>query len=128
MTRPNTVLDIDRFFTIDDGCWLWFGPKNQQGYGRIKIKGKMFGAHRLMYEYFYGVHPGKWKVCHTCDVPSCVRPNHLFLGTQLENVRDCITKGRLPQCVEETKTPPATRSAEINRLYRRRLKERARQQ
>jgi HNH endonuclease len=121
MTRANTILDIDRFFRIDDGCWLWFGPKHRQGYGHIKIKGKMHTAHRLMFQYFYGVDPGEYKVCHTCDTPACVRPNHLFLGTQLDNVRDCIAKGRLPQCRED-KPPPATESAARNRRYRQRLK------
>ena len=122
MTRANTILDIDRFFRVDDGCWLWFGPKHKQGYGQIKINGRMHKASRLMYEYFYGVKPEKWKVCHTCDTPSCVRPNHLFLGTQLDNVRDCIAKGRMPQCSEE-KAPPPNRRAAASRRWRQRQKE-----
>jgi len=122
MTRANTILDIDRYFRIDDGCWLWFGPKHAQGYGHLKIAGRMRMAHRLMYEYFYGIAPGKWKVCHTCDTPACVRPNHLFLGTQLDNVHDCIAKGRMPQCLPE-KLPAANAHAAASRRYRRRQKE-----
>lgn len=103
MTRPNTIIDIDRFFLIAEKgeCWPWVGPwVGGKGfpYGHMRIKGKMFKAHRLMYEYFYGVSPGELKVLHRCDNPKCVRPSHLFLGTQKDNVRDCIAKGRLPQC------------------------------
>lgn len=112
-----------------DGTMLdvWFGPRHLQGYGQMKLDGRTQKAHRLMYEYFYEIRPpDNLKVCHTCDNPSCVRPNHLFLGTQLDNVRDCIAKGRMPQCAE-IKPPPATKSAARNRLYRQRKKERAEQ-
>lgn len=107
MTRPNSIIDIDRFFRIGDKneCWIWFGPRTGAGrsgrglpYGQLKIKSKMHKAHRLMYEYFYGKKPGQFKVLHTCDNPLCVKPSHLVLGTQLDNIRDCTAKGRSWWC------------------------------
>ena len=105
MTRPNSIIDIDRWFKIGDKneCWNWFGPTvGGQGfaYGTLKIRNKMYLAHRLMYMYFYELDPGTKKVLHTCDNPLCVKPSHLRLGTQLDNVRDGIAKGRYPQCRE----------------------------
>ena len=94
MTRPNSLIDIDRFFTIDDGCWLWFGPTDQLGYGKLKIKTRMYKAHRLMWEYFYGRIPIGMHVLHRCDVRNCVRPSHLFLGTHQDNMRDAANKGK----------------------------------
>lgn len=104
MTRPNTILDINRFFTIGDKdeCWRWFGPyhrpspRNPNGfpYGWIKIKNKIYSAHRLMYSYIYGIDPKELYVLHKCDNPRCVKPSHLFLGTQGDNIRDMISKNR----------------------------------
>src|SRR6516162_3348365 len=94
MTRANTIIDIDRFFTIDDGCWLWFGPKQRLGYGQLMIKSKMFKAHRLMWEYMNGPIPDGLFVCHHCDVRNCVRPSHLFLGDQFDNMQHASNKGK----------------------------------
>lgn len=75
-------------------CWEFTGCKNDGGYGYIGIKGKNAYAHRVAYELAFGpIPPGKF-VLHKCDNPSCVRPDHLFLGTQLENRQDCVRKGR----------------------------------
>ena len=85
-----------------DGCWLWTAWTDNFGYGGIKnadfdkrLK-KRFGlkAHRVSYVLHYGEIPDGLLVLHKCDVPACVRPDHLFLGTQLDNMRDRLAKGR----------------------------------
>lgn len=77
-----------------DGCWLWMGPKNKKGYGHIGINGKTVSAHRFSYSINVGAIPDGLHVLHTCDNRPCVNPKHLWVGTNLENVLDCIKKGR----------------------------------
>jgi hypothetical protein len=76
-------------------CWLWTGEINEGGYGLLYIKEKARPAHRVSWELNRGSIPEKLKVCHKCDNPPCVRPDHLFLGTQRDNVYDMIKKGRM---------------------------------
>ncbi len=78
------------------GCWLWTASKQAAGYGSFVVhKGDSpVGAHRLSYELEIGSIPTGMQVLHRCDNPSCVRPSHLFLGTQRDNMRDMRTKGR----------------------------------
>jgi hypothetical protein len=75
----------------NSGCWLWDGWVNGRGYGRF---GKGL-AHRISWELHRGPIPAGMNICHKCDVPPCVNPDHLFLGTQTDNMRDCARKGRL---------------------------------
>lgn len=78
-----------------DGCWLWTGTITSGSYGIFRRDdGTRVRAHRYSYELEYGVAPAALFVCHTCDTPLCVRPDHLFLGTALDNVRDKVAKGR----------------------------------
>lgn len=76
------------------GCWIWKGAKHRQGYGNIAYRNKCELAHRISWIVFNGEVPKGMKVCHKCDVPSCCNPNHLFLGSQKENVNDAQDKGR----------------------------------
>jgi hypothetical protein len=76
------------------GCWEWAGHVNSHGYGMFCVKGKSLTAHRLSYIYTYGAIPEGLSVLHHCDNPLCVRPDHLWLGTQLDNLADMKAKGR----------------------------------
>lgn len=77
-------------------CWLWTATKITSGlpYGMIGVNGTNKLAHRISYELTYGPIPEGMNVLHRCDNPSCVRPDHLFLGTQSDNARDMVAKGR----------------------------------
>jgi hypothetical protein len=76
------------------GCWLWTAA-TIRGYGQIALNRKPAYAHRLSWELAHGPIPDGLSVLHTCDVPLCVRPDHLFLGSQQDNLTDARTKGRL---------------------------------
>lgn len=80
----------------NSGCWLWVGALQNSGYGHVKIprSRKSTGAHRLSYMLHVGPIPDGMDVCHKCDTKTCVNPAHLFVGTRLENLRDCVAKGR----------------------------------
>ena len=80
--------------TIDQGCWNWTAYKNNEGYGRLRAGGEKVLAHRLSYSIFKGEIAEGLFVCHTCDNPACINPEHLFLGTHQDNVSDCVAKGR----------------------------------
>jgi len=75
-------------------CHVWTGSKTPDGYGNFHLDGKLEKAHRYAYRLAHGKFEEVWFVCHTCDNPSCVNPDHLFLGTQTHNMRDMISKGR----------------------------------
>lgn len=75
-------------------CWEWTASKDGFGYGMFSLYGKRQGAHRASWQIFKGQIPKKMYVLHKCDNPSCVRPGHLFIGTQKENVKDAVSKGR----------------------------------
>jgi hypothetical protein len=77
-----------------DGCWLWTGHLCPQGYGQFSIFGRNVRAHRMAFELYVGYVPSSSLVCHRCDNPTCVRPDHLFLGTHADNIRDMMLKGR----------------------------------
>ena len=88
----------DRFWKFvdkkgEDECWEWTGAKTS-GYGELSIKSKPIRAHRISWEIHYGPIPKGKFICHHCDNRSCVNPKHLFLGTQSDNMQDCMKKGR----------------------------------
>ena len=100
---PQPKAEIDRFLGLcepepNSGCWLWLGRKLPHGYGGFRIGSMVDGtrrmelAHRVSHRLFKGA-ASKY-VLHHCDTPSCVNPEHLFLGSQADNIQDMKLKGR----------------------------------
>lgn len=90
--------DLGRFLlkiTKKAQCWEWAARKNASGYGLFVMgHSKVFLAHRVAYEHWVGPFPNTMRILHRCDNPPCVNPDHLFVGTQADNVRDMVAKGR----------------------------------
>ena len=86
-----------KFKVLQNGCWEWTSHKTPLGYGRFSFLGKAVYAHRFAYEIFVlttnTIPKGKC-ICHSCDFPACVNPDHLWLGTMTENIADRDRKGR----------------------------------
>lgn len=79
----------------EDECWEWTGGKSGNGYGNFMQNGDYIGAHRMAYLIAEG-EPPEPQANHHCDNRSCVNPNHIYAGTQKENIRDAMERGRFP--------------------------------
>lgn len=75
-------------------CWDWLGACEKNGRGVVRIQKGLFKAARIAYFLTHGLYPGEQLVCHTCDNPNCVNPEHLFLGSHVDNMTDMARKGR----------------------------------
>lgn len=83
-----------KFKISENECWEWIGNLDKDGYGFLMHYGKVIKGHRYAYIIMHGdIEEGK-SICHSCDNRKCVNPHHLFQGSQLENIQDCIAKGR----------------------------------
>lgn len=92
------IARVKRHIVIDEnGCWIWQGQKKHNGYGQVDYRGKTISVHRQMFQVTRGiVLPKKPQVsvCHSCDVRPCCNPDHLWAGSQKENLADSVRKGR----------------------------------
>ena len=91
MIVPDRIL---RKIELTDSCWLWKGARDGRNYGRVSVAGKNFHATRVIWELANGEIPEDMDVLHKCDNPPCVNPDHLFLGSAGDNLRDMYAKGR----------------------------------
>jgi hypothetical protein len=83
----------DKIKITESGCWEWTKGKVSYGYGVAWYKGQGCRAHRLSYQLYFGEIPDGLCICHKCDNPTCINPEHLFLGTNKDNIRDRDAKG-----------------------------------
>ncbi len=90
--------DIERYWSKvnkTDSCWLWTAAIQQKGYGTLMCDKERHSVHRISWTLHNGQIPHGCFVCHKCDVPNCVNPEHLFLGDNTDNMQDASKKGRL---------------------------------
>jgi hypothetical protein len=101
---PRDIFDQFYIPEPNSGCWLWLGTVTRFGYGRLGVRKTKERAHRFSLQMFTGEQGRGLFVCHKCDVPSCVNPEHLFWGTQKDNLQDAAKKGRMSNDFQKRKT------------------------
>lgn len=99
-----------------DDCWKWYASTNPDGYGRFMLKGIQEKAHRMAWRLAFGEIPPNLCVCHTCDNPGCVNPDHLFIGSHMDNMADMREKGRAVGHKGQDNPRACLRGAEVTEI------------
>lgn len=110
--KPKHLARFWKNVEKSDGCWIWRGVVTSAGYGVIYVRPKNLRAHRVSWHIHFGPIPQGMFICHTCDNPRCVRPDHLFVGSPRANHDDMKRKGRAPT---DAKNGSATRPDRVAR-------------
>lgn len=105
-----------------NGCWVWKKRLNHDGYGVISIKKSKRFVHRVVYQEWVGSIPEGKEVCHTCDVRNCCNPEHLFVGTHLDNIRDMVKKGRNAPVAGENNPRAILTEAQVIEIFKKLIK------
>lgn len=90
----------------NSGCWLWVGGLSGNRYGSMHDGERFVGAHHYSYRLHHGPIPKGMNVCHRCDTPTCVNPDHLYADTQVGNLQGSVKRGRAGSTVFEWNHPP----------------------
>jgi hypothetical protein len=101
MSPPRISIEnrLQTYKVQSNGCWNFLGNKDKDGYGVFSHgRGKQLRAHRASFEFYNKTSADGLLVCHSCDNPSCINPDHLFLGNPKDNTQDMIKKGRKANC------------------------------
>lgn len=114
-TYPKNVQRFWSNVVKGDGCWVWTGRKDRDGYGVVRVNG-IRKAHRVSWFLENGSDPGPMCVMHSCDRPECVNPAHLSLGTHADNQRDKLLKGRAARGASHGKTKLSDADVDMLRL------------
>lgn len=108
----------EKFFSkvhiVPGECWIFLGGWNQDRYGNFWVNGVCDKAHRHSYRLFKGEIPTGMLICHTCDNPPCINPDHLYAGTNTDNTRDKMDRGRFAS-VDGANNPSAFLTEELAR-------------
>lgn len=107
----------------EGACWSWQRLTNGEGYGQLRVAGRMVYAHRLAYELGVGPIPEGLHVLHSCDNPRCINPGHLSAGTRSQNMKDCSERGRarIPKPIKLGEENGASKLLEVDVRSIRRL-------
>ncbi len=120
MTRLTPLERFERKYVPEPntGCYLWLAAVGSSGYGHFGYWGRVVDVHRFAYEHFVGPIPDGMCVLHRCDMPLCVNPAHLFLGTQTDNMRDMDEKRRRKTPQGEDRGPTKLTVAQVLAIRR----------
>lgn len=123
-----TKQTLDRFWDKVDksgSCWFFRNGAVRQDYGVFRLDGKNIKSHIASWIIHYGPVPDGLCVCHKCDNRSCVKPDHLFIGTQSDNIKDAVAKGRITvPHVGNTKRGTSRNNTKLNDVSVRKIRER----